>query len=295
MRKLSVLSVGAFLAVSLVLVGTAGIAGAHAKKAPVVTVTSVSPQNGSVNGGTTVTIKGKNLVGATSVSFGSSTVNATVKSSHAITAVSPPGTGTVELTVTTSNDGSSTPTATASDEFNYVSEPVVQSVSPRSGTISGGTKVTISGSDFIGVTTVDFGSSAGTGLDVISAQALTVVTPAESAGKVAVTLSGGGATSPPDSAAQYTFVLHLPKVTNVNPNTDPAGTQVTITGTGFTQGTLVYFGGVEASGVTVLSSKSITATAPSGTGTVDVTVTTTKASSNPNPPYDDFTYTTSSS
>jgi hypothetical protein len=112
---------------------------------------------------------------------------------------------------------------------------------------------------------------------------------------VAVTLSGGGATSPPDSAAQYTFVLHLPKVTNVNPNTDPAGTQVTITGTGFTQGTLVYFGGVEASGVTVLSSKSITATAPSGTGTVDVTVTTTKASSNPNPPYDDFTYTTSSS
>jgi hypothetical protein len=290
MRKLSVLSVGTFLAVSLVLAGTAGVAAAHAKKAPVVTVTSVSPENGSVNGGTTVTIKGKNLIGATTVAFGSSTVDATVKSSHAITAVSPPGTGTVELTVTTSNDGSSTPTATASDEFNYVTEPAVQSLSPRSGTTSGGTRVTISGSDFLGVSTVDFGSEAGTGLNVVNAQTLTVVTPAESAGTVAVTLSGSGGTSPPDSAAQYTFALHYPKVTFVDPNNGSIGTPVTISGTGFTKGTLVYFGGVAATSVVVNSSKSISCVAPSGSGTVDVTVATAKATSNPNPPYDQFTY-----
>ena len=52
-------------------------------------------------------------------------------------------------------------------------------------------------------------------------------------------------------------------------------TSVTLSGTNFSAGDTVSFGGQPATGVTVVSSSTITATAPSSTmpGTVDVTVT----------------------
>ena len=52
-------------------------------------------------------------------------------------------------------------------------------------------------------------------------------------------------------------------------------TNVTITGTNFTSGDTVSFGGLQATGVTVVSGTSITATAPRSMtiGTVDVVVT----------------------
>jgi len=65
-----------------------------------------------------------------------------------------------------------------------------------------------------------------------------------------------------------------PTVTAIAPSTGAAGTPVTITGTGFTSGATVTFGGMAAAPVQVLSATEITATAPNGTGTVDVTVTT---------------------
>jgi hypothetical protein len=66
-----------------------------------------------------------------------------------------------------------------------------------------------------------------------------------------------------------------PTVSAVSPASGPAagGTTVTITGTNFTAGNTVSFGGHAATGVTVNSATSITATSPSGSGTVDVTVT----------------------
>ena len=83
-----------------------------------------------------------------------------------------------------------------------------------------------------------------------------------------------------------------PTVTSVAPNSGPAagGTNVTITGTGFTGATAVDFGANAATGVVVNSATSITATSPAGTGTVDVTVTTPSGTSAANPPGDQFTY-----
>jgi hypothetical protein len=49
---------------------------------------------------------------------------------------------------------------------------------------------------------------------------------------------------------------------------------VTITGSGFAVGATVSFGGVPATGVTLVTSTSITAISPAGSGTVDVTVST---------------------
>ena len=71
---------------------------------------------------------------------------------------------------------------------------------------------------------------------------------------------------------------HAPIVSEVSPGFGPeaGGTTLTIIGSGFSDSSVVDFGGVAATGVVVKSSTSITATSPAGTsaGIVDVTVTT---------------------
>ena len=69
--------------------------------APRPAVTGVSPDGGSTAGGTTVTITGTGLAGATGVRFGAAAAAITADSSTQITVTSPPGTGTVTITVTT--------------------------------------------------------------------------------------------------------------------------------------------------------------------------------------------------
>ena len=69
-------------------------------------VTGISPSSGPAAGGTQVTVSGSDFTGTTAVDFG--TVAAAVYSVSAdqITIVSPPGSGTVDVTVTTP-DGTS--------------------------------------------------------------------------------------------------------------------------------------------------------------------------------------------
>jgi hypothetical protein len=82
-----------------------------------------------------------------------------------------------------------------------------------------------------------------------------------------------------------------PTVTAVSPagGSDMGGTSVQITGTGFTAGSAVSFGGAAATQVVVNSNTHITATSPAGFGTVDVTVTTAVGTSQTSSA-DQFTY-----
>jgi hypothetical protein len=287
MRKISLVSVGALLVAGLVISG-AGTAVAHGRSdAPV--VSSVSPDHGSVNGGTFVDIHGKNLNSFSAVYFNGVQVTASLRSNNTIEATSPAGTGTVPITVQTP-DGTST--SGANSQFTYVTSPVIQNMSPRSGATIGGNRVTISGSDFLAVSSVDFGSQPGTGLDVVSSTVLTVLTPANPVGPVAVTLLGSpdGTSPTPDPADVYTYALRVPKVTGLNTSSGTEGTPVNIYGTGFTKITGVAFGGTEVSSFTRVNSREITTTAPAGSGTVDVTVTNKDGTSVINEPDDEFTY-----
>ncbi|MGG7574094.1 IPT/TIG domain-containing protein [Streptomyces sirii] len=65
----------------------------------------------------------------------------------------------------------------------------IASISPPKGPADGGTTVTIKGANLDGVSTVTFGSSAGTDLRVHSAGELTVKTPTGEAGAVTVALT----------------------------------------------------------------------------------------------------------
>lgn len=67
--------------------------------------------------------------------------------------------------------------------------PDVDSLTPNTGAAAGGTVVTIAGNDLTGVTSVTFGGSAGTALDVNDDDELLVTTPAHAAGAVNVVLT----------------------------------------------------------------------------------------------------------
>jgi IPT/TIG domain len=70
-------------------------------------------------------------------------------------------------------------------------------------------------------------------------------------------------------------VANVPTITSISPASGPAGTVVTITGTGFTGATSVKFGTVNSASLTPISDTQIKVASPVGVvGTVDVTVTT---------------------
>jgi choice-of-anchor C domain-containing protein len=82
-----------------------------------VAITSVSPASGPAAGGTSVVITGTGLGSAVAVYFGTSGADFTQVSDTQIDAVSPPGSGTQDITVQT-GFGGTTPTSPA-DQFTY--------------------------------------------------------------------------------------------------------------------------------------------------------------------------------
>ena len=168
-------------------------------------VTSIAVTLGPATGGTSVTITGTGFTGATAVTFGDTPAPSfVVNSDTSITAVSPAeGVGTVDVTVTT--DGG-TSAATASDEFTFVAAPVVSSISPNSGPVSGGTEVTITGANFVDVTSISFGGDPA-GFEVNDDSSITAWSPAiEGPDVVHVRVTNIGGMSATSAADRFTYV-----------------------------------------------------------------------------------------
>lgn len=236
------------------------------------TITSLSPTSGPASGNTSVTITGTGFVPiVTNVKFGTVATTFTVNSPTQITAIAPPGSGTVQVTVTTSGGGTSNGVS-----YTYLPVPSLTSVSPTQGPTTGGNTVTLTGTNLAGVTAVSFGGAAATSFTVVSNTQITAVAPAGT-GIVQITVTAPGGTS---NGATYTYVV-VPTITSISPTAGPTsgGTSVTITGTGFTGPLTVRFG-TTATTFTVNSSTQLTAIAPPGTGTVQVTVTGSGGTSN---------------
>ena len=155
--------------------------------------------------------------------------------------------------------------------------PTVTSISPNSGTINGGTVVSIMGTGFLAGATVSLGGTAATGVTVVNSTSITATTPAHAAGPVNVIVTNSDTQSGTlTQGFTYTTVSNPPPtLTGISPvsGTAAGGTAVTITGTGFLAGETVSLGGTPATGVTVVSGTTITATTPAhAAGAVDVVV-----------------------
>jgi hypothetical protein len=181
---------------------------------PAPTVTGVAPSSGATAGGDVVTITGTNFdttAGNSVVHFGVNPATAvSCASATTCTATSPAGTGTVDVTVSVGSQVSATGPA---DQFTYVAPPpvtgiAVTGVSPNSGATSGGTTVTITGTEFDtapGATSVNFGPKPASNVTCPTTTTCTVTAPS-GAGTADVQVTTAGGTSPVNPADSYAYI-----------------------------------------------------------------------------------------
>ncbi len=264
-------------------------------KLTTVTVTSVSPKAGPAGHATTVTVHGTGflpIAGANMALIGSSLIPASCPNTTTCTLTVPAKAAGTTINVQITAEDFAPSAITAADRFQYAAAPSLSSLSPARGPARGGNKVTIHGTNFIGVRSVHFGTKLAGGLKVLSATELTVTAPA-GAGAVHVTVTaGGGTTSSTSPAGRYQY-LPAPGVSSLSPakGTHKGGNKVTIHGTNFTGVSAVHFGGKLATHVKVISPTEITVTAPAGTGAVHVTVTAAGGTSSASSSASKYTYT----
>lgn len=247
-------------ALLLALTGCGGVAANSQPGTP--TIASFSPGSGVA--GTSVTISGTNLTGATALTFGGKAASSfTVASATQITAVVASGSSTGKISVTTPGG-----TATSSANFTVVAAPTISSFSPASGPV--GATVTITGTGFTGATAVAFHGTAAASFTVSSDTRISAtVASGTTTGTVSVTTPLGTATS----VTNFTVTV-APAISSFNPGSGPTGTSVVITGSNFTGATAVAFNGTAASSFVVNSATQITAVVAAGATTGKITVTT---------------------
>ena len=156
--------------------------------------------------------------------------------------------------------------------------PKIATITPNSGLIAGGTAVTITGYNFTTPASVMIGNNVATSCAVLSANSITCITPAGTAGiqNIVVTepVAGQGNISTTMTAG-YTYTTPPVVLSGVVPNSGPVagGTPITVSGYNFTAAATVTIRGSLAT-CTVVNSTTITCMTPPGTaGYQDVVVT----------------------
>ena len=139
---------------------------------PAPTVSSVSPNSGPTLGGTSVTIVGTNLTGATAVSFGGVAASSfTVNSATQITATTPAhATGAVNVVVTTAGG-----TATSVGAFTSVLSSQTVTFAPTLSVTLGAATVVLTASSTSGLTSFTFATSSAASICTVVGSTLTYV------------------------------------------------------------------------------------------------------------------------
>jgi hypothetical protein len=153
------------------------------------------------------------------------------------------------------------------------SSPVVSSIFPSSGRISGGTLLTISGNSFVSGAAVAIGSNSCAVLSSSSSQII-CTSPANLAGIYSITVTNPNKQNA-SLASAYTYVAP-PVVSSVSLNSGAlaGGAVVAITGSGFSAGATANFGGTTCASLTVVNATLIICTTGAHTaGVVNVVVT----------------------
>ncbi len=244
-------------------------------------IDTIQPSSGPAAGGTLVSIVGSGFTGVSAAYFGGNRgTNLSVTDDQDLTVESPPGSGTVDVTLVGTKG---TSVVIPDDVFSYVlpktTPPAIASVIPNSGPLGGGTQIIVTGSNFTSATAVNFNGVPGTNMVIVSDSEIAVTTPpGSSASAVGVSVASPAGDSPIDSGDYFTYIAPVapPSVTSLSIHTGPAGgsTAITVTGTGFSTATALYFGNIQATVGIVKSDTSVIVSSPPGIAgsTVDITV-----------------------
>ena len=256
---------------------------------PAPTVTGISPATVPTKGGS-VTITGTGLADTTAVTFGTTAATSvSVVDDTTVIATAPahlPGSASVTVTTPWGTNSSSPP-------FAWVAPvPVVTSISPAGGPVTGGTTVTVTGTGFTFASAVTVGGTPAANVNVISDTKITLRTPAHASGEATVSVTTPGGTSLANPGATFTYSATLPVISSISPadGVTAGGYQVLISGQNLLGTSEVSFGGEPATTFTTIGSTTIVAVVPPGSaGAVDVLVTTAQGTSVPGPA-STFTY-----
>lgn len=154
------------------------------------TITSITPVEGEV--GTLVTITGTNFNGTTKVKFGDTeVVSYTLVSSTKITAAAPTNGGAVS--VTTAVGTATGPVFTVVQTPPTPNPPTISSISPTTGLV--GSDVTITGTNFVNVESVEFENVSAT-YSIVSSTKIVARVPVNGTGVVSVKTTNGTANGP---------------------------------------------------------------------------------------------------
>lgn len=168
-------------------------------------IDSISPTSGSELGGTTVTLSGRKLLGTNRVLVGGTSVNFTIVNDNTITFVTPSrpvGQADVSITTVAGTDE-------LSNAFTYtVAVPTVTGVTPSAGVDIGNSPVIITGTRFVDVTNVLFGSTPAASFVVTSQTSISAVAPAGAIGTVTVNVVTATGTS--NSTTVFTYISSTP-------------------------------------------------------------------------------------
>lgn len=242
---------------------------------PPPTISSVSPNLGPANGGTTVVISGTNFHAADTVQVGNLLASSVqVLSATQIRAVTAPeSSGVVDVTVQDS-DGQ---VGTLPNAFTFIGPLEITTASVPAGAIGSGYSSTLTATG--GVTPYSWSTSAGAlpaGLHLNAGTGTISGTPT-TAGTFSFSAKVLDAKS---SSSVSNFTLNVspdpsPTITGVSPNSGPTGggTTVAISGGNFRAGAQVKFGNSVAKSTQIVDPKQIQAVSPpESNGSVDLIV-----------------------
>lgn len=168
--------------------------------------------------------------------------------------------------------------------------PTVSSISPNTGTTSGGTPVSITGNNFTAPATVSIGGVPAANVNVQNVNVITCTTGAGgTVGPASVVVTTTAGSNAGNTLFTYTSAAPVPVVTAIYPNAGYGNTLATIVGSGFTGATAVNVGtgsaAVQSFTVTddnhidaymafhSLATRSVFVTTPGGTSSGSVTFT----------------------
>ena len=230
---------------------------------PTPVVTSVSPNSGYTTATQVVTITGLYFRTGATVTFGTTPATSViVDSTTQIRATTPTAAQAGAVAVSVINPGNLV--GTLANGYTYNNPPAfsVQSVTPSSGSVNGGTPVQITGSGFQSNATVKFGGTPAQSATFVNATRIDAVTATHAPGLVDVQVTQGASTATGLNA--FTYVAPPPTISSVAPATGLPNvvTDVVITGTSFQTGAKVFFRGVQAELTAPVTPTQISAKAP---------------------------------
>jgi hypothetical protein len=243
-------------------------------------ILSVTPNAGTNDGGTRITIVGEGFQAPVQVLFGSGStgsfdgIEATVleTSPNRLVVLSPTASGfgqnnvnqLVDILVRNLNSGFATVTT---DAFRYGNQVIITAMGPGSGPYTGGTRVTIFGQGFDDPVAVSLGNIGQTPVSVTGTEVVFITSgvaltncPANgivSVSNVQVTNIDTGNSG--SANLGFNYIVPLPLIFGVSPQSGSVGSNVTLSGQNFSANVQVLFGDPTNGASAPIVSKSATA------------------------------------